>query len=340
MRRLLSVLLTSIFAIAAPLGARAQTDRPVRYALGPSITAEFPVQPEPAAQNFRLLGMSFAPKNDVLPYYYGFGGIYSIVLVVTLPEKSTIAMPDACREVLSQLETALLTDNKTRIFSPIETDGTEFVGRATMRDTTKTTALIFEVRGWRRFRDSVFILAIRSEADPAADRLSKQVFASVSGFGRGVPGGEPDPEPTGRLAGLPGGELGGVPGGVPSMPESWIPPLQPAPPEPPEMPEPPRPEPPKFTRVSGGVLAGKAVKRVQPEYPKMAKDAKIEGSVVVEVTIDERGNVIKARAVSGHPLLRDAAVSAARQWTFSKTLLAGVPVKVIGTLAFTFSAVK
>lgn len=95
-------------------------------------------------------------------------------------------------------------------------------------------------------------------------------------------------------------------------------------------------EAPKSQRVSGGVLAGKAIDKPQPVYPEMAKAAGIEGAVVVEVTLDEQGYVISARAVSGHPLLRDAAVGAARGWAFSPTQLSGVPVKVIGTITFNF----
>jgi TonB family protein len=60
------------------------------------------------------------------------------------------------------------------------------------------------------------------------------------------------------------------------------------------------------------------------------------GAVVVEVTIDENGNVIAASAVSGHPLLKDAAVAAARRWKFQATKLSGQPVKVIGTITFNF----
>ena len=60
--------------------------------------------------------------------------------------------------------------------------------------------------------------------------------------------------------------------------------------------------------------------------------ARITGSVVVEVTVDEGGAVTSARAISGHPLLRDAAVSAARQWQFSPTVLSGVAVTVVGVL--------
>jgi protein TonB len=59
--------------------------------------------------------------------------------------------------------------------------------------------------------------------------------------------------------------------------------------------------------------------------------------VVVEVTVDEAGNVISARPISGHPLLKDAAVAAAKGWKFSPTMLTGVPVKVIGTITFNFN---
>jgi TonB family protein len=98
-----------------------------------------------------------------------------------------------------------------------------------------------------------------------------------------------------------------------------------------------KPEPPKIIRKSGGVLQGSATKRVEPAYPPLAKAARVSGSVVVEVTIDEEGNVFAARAISGHPLLKDAAVSAAKEWTFTQTVLTGVPVKVISTITFNFN---
>src|SRR5436853_4621592 len=97
-----------------------------------------------------------------------------------------------------------------------------------------------------------------------------------------------------------------------------------------------KPEPPKIIRKVGGVLQGSATKRVEPVYPPLAKAAKVSGAVVVEVTIDEDGKVIAARAISGHPLLKDSAVEAARGWTFTPTQLSNVPVKVIGTLTFNF----
>jgi TonB family protein len=90
--------------------------------------------------------------------------------------------------------------------------------------------------------------------------------------------------------------------------------------------------------ITGGVLNGKAITLPRPEYPAMAKAAKASGSVTVEITIDEEGNVISARSVSGHPLLQAAAVTAARQAKFSPTRLSGQPVKVNGVLVYTFVA--
>lgn len=93
---------------------------------------------------------------------------------------------------------------------------------------------------------------------------------------------------------------------------------------------------PRIQRVSGGVLAGKATRKPQPEFPESARAAGVEGLVVVEVTVSEVGDVQSARAVSGHPLLRDAAVQAARGWAFQPTKIQGYPVKVIGTITFVF----
>ena len=97
-----------------------------------------------------------------------------------------------------------------------------------------------------------------------------------------------------------------------------------------------RPESPKIIRKSSGVLQTSAIHRVEPTYPPLAKTAQVSGAVVVEITVDEEGKVIAARPISGHPLLKDAAVEAARGWEFTPTKLSGVPVKVIGTITFNF----
>lgn len=104
-----------------------------------------------------------------------------------------------------------------------------------------------------------------------------------------------------------------------------------------EPPPPPAPTPPRAP-ISGGVLNGKAISLPKPAYPAIARQAHASGTVVVQVTIDENGNVISARAVSGHPLLQAVAVGAARQARFSPTKLSGQPVKVTGVITYNFVA--
>lgn len=88
--------------------------------------------------------------------------------------------------------------------------------------------------------------------------------------------------------------------------------------------------------ISGGMLNGKAISLPNPEYPPIARQARASGTVNVEIMTDEQGNVISARAISGHPLLQSAAVNAARQAKFTPTYLAGQLVKVRGVLAYNF----
>ena len=88
--------------------------------------------------------------------------------------------------------------------------------------------------------------------------------------------------------------------------------------------------------VSGGVLNGKALSLPVPVYPQIAMRSRVAGNVEVEVTVDENGKVISATAVSGPPLLRDAAVDAAKRARFSATKLSGAPVKVVGLINYNF----
>jgi TonB family protein len=95
---------------------------------------------------------------------------------------------------------------------------------------------------------------------------------------------------------------------------------------------------PNGLRVSGGILNGKAASLPKPVYPSAAAEANVTGVANVQIVIDEAGNVISADAVSGHPLLRSAAVDAAREAKFAPTVLSGQPVKVTGVLAYSFKA--
>jgi len=134
--------------------------------------------------------------------------------------------------------------------------------------------------------------------------------------------------------GVPGGVPGGTPGGAPGpVTREEVPPPPPPPPPAPT----PAPTPRPVHKVSGGVLPGLALRKVTPTYPAIARTARASGAVQVQVMISEEGRVISAEVVSGHPLLREAALQAAKQWTFKPTELSGVPVKVQGILTFNFA---
>jgi len=112
-----------------------------------------------------------------------------------------------------------------------------------------------------------------------------------------------------------------------------------APPPPKPTPKPtPKPEPSVPKVISKGVVNGSAISLPKPPYPPAAKAVRASGTVSVQVTIDENGNVISASAAGGHPLLQQAAVQAARQAKFRPTLLSGVPVKVTGIITYNFVA--
>lgn len=133
--------------------------------------------------------------------------------------------------------------------------------------------------------------------------------------------------------GVPGGIPSGVTGGVPGGTAKGDDPPPPPPPPPPT----PTPIPPKKITISGGVLQGNAISKAQPPYPPIARAARASGAVQVQVTISEEGRVIEAAVLSGHPLLRDAALQAAKRWVWKPTELSGVPVKVQGILTFNFT---
>lgn len=117
------------------------------------------------------------------------------------------------------------------------------------------------------------------------------------------------------------------------------------PPPPPPLPEKdqnqnasPSLSPNKRAPISGGVLNGKAISLPQPAYPPIAKAAHASGTVMVQVLVDENGNVVDAHAVSGHPLLQAVSVSSARSAKFSPTKLSGQPVRVTGVITYKFVA--
>ena len=103
---------------------------------------------------------------------------------------------------------------------------------------------------------------------------------------------------------------------------------------------PPSPGPkPILKPVSGGVLNGTAVYLPPPAYPDAAKRMRAQGTVTVDVILDETGKVVAANASSGPAILREAAVQAALKAKFSPTKLSGQPVKVSGVINYKFALV-
>jgi protein TonB len=101
------------------------------------------------------------------------------------------------------------------------------------------------------------------------------------------------------------------------------------------LPPPPPPDR-KPMLVGGQVQEAKLIRKVLPVYPEISWRARISGLVVLEVTIDEEGNVTSCKVLQGHPLLVEAAVQAVKLWKYSPTLLNGEPVPVVSTVNVNF----
>jgi protein TonB len=129
------------------------------------------------------------------------------------------------------------------------------------------------------------------------------------GIDLGVEGGVPG----GVEGGVPGGVVGGVVGGLPDAPP-----------------------PPQAVRVGGQIKEPKKLKNVNPAYPDIAKQARVQGVVILECTISPQGKVTDVKVLRGIPLLDSAAIEAVKQWVYSPTLLNGVPVPVIMTVTVNF----
>ncbi|MFL6334621.1 MAG: energy transducer TonB [Pyrinomonadaceae bacterium] len=89
-------------------------------------------------------------------------------------------------------------------------------------------------------------------------------------------------------------------------------------------------------RVPSSLISGNTIEKPAPPYPPIAKAANVQGTVAVQIVIDEQGHVISAKAAGGHPLLLNAAVQAAYKARFTPTLLSGKPVKVTGNITYNF----
>jgi periplasmic protein TonB len=107
------------------------------------------------------------------------------------------------------------------------------------------------------------------------------------------------------------------------------------PPKPPEIEKPKVPKPP--VAVVSELQQSKLVFKTQPHYPPLAVRARVSGTVILEVIVDEEGNVSDIKILKGHPLLNEAATSAVWQWKYSPTILNGEPVCVVATVNVVFN---
>ena len=142
----------------------------------------------------------------------------------------------------------------------------------------------------------------------------------IGGVQGGVKGGTEGGVVGGTIGGVPGGELGGQVGGVPGgVPKE----------EPPAVPSGP-------VRVGGKIHAPSKLNNIAPVYPPMAKQARVEGTVILEATISPEGRVMDVKVLRGIPLLDNSALDAVKQWKYSPTLLNGTPVPVVMTVTVNF----
>jgi periplasmic protein TonB len=129
----------------------------------------------------------------------------------------------------------------------------------------------------------------------------------------------------GVVGGIPGGQPGGVIGGIISSTSRLA-----------AVPKLAVPAPPKRIRISQGITHGLLTHRVEPSYPALARQARIQGVVVLTAIIDKNGSIQNLQLVSGHPMLAPAAIEAVKQWLYKPFLLNGQPVEVETTVTVRF----
>jgi periplasmic protein TonB len=129
----------------------------------------------------------------------------------------------------------------------------------------------------------------------------------------GVVGGVP--------GGVPGGQMGGVIGGIISSAPVAV----------------PKAATPQRVRVSQGVSQGLLVRKIQPAYPPLARQARIQGQVLLQAVISKDGSIENLRLISGHPMLAPAALDAVKQWKYKPYFLNGEPVEVETQITVIFS---
>ena len=105
----------------------------------------------------------------------------------------------------------------------------------------------------------------------------------------------------------------------------------------PALPPPPKAATPARIKQGGNVTAASIITQTRPVYPALARQARIQGNVVLHAIIDKDGKVAQLEVVTGHPLLVQSALDAVKQWRYKPTLLNGDPVEVDTTITVTFT---
>lgn len=138
------------------------------------------------------------------------------------------------------------------------------------------------------------------------DAAPPPVMAGIVG---GVPGG------------VPGGQMGGVIGGIISSTPVAV----------------PKVATPQRVRVSQGVTTGLLIRKVQPAYPPLARQARIQGTVLLQAEISKTGDIENLHVINGHPMLTNAALDAVKQWKYRPYILNGEPVEVETQITVNFT---
>jgi periplasmic protein TonB len=148
---------------------------------------------------------------------------------------------------------------------------------------------------------------------PEKVQMIKEEEAPPPMMASGVVGGVP--------GGVPGGQMGGVIGGIISSTPVAV----------------PKVATPQRVRVSQGVTQGLLIRKVQPTYPPLARQARIQGSVLLQAEISRTGDIENLRLISGHPMLAPAAIEAVKQWKYKPYILNGEPVEVETQITVNFT---
>jgi protein TonB len=112
--------------------------------------------------------------------------------------------------------------------------------------------------------------------------------------------------------------------------------LPPRPPEPPTPPPAPKIDIRQPLRVASALQVSRLIKKVNPEYPALARRARLEGSVITEAIITESGTIDSLHIISGNPIFYQSVLDALQQWRYEPTLLNGQPLEVITTITVNF----